>query len=131
MRSRRIEKRVDPRRLSNRRPGAQGIKKAPALKGHFFRGVRVVNVVRSRDSDRAMRQLINRMNADIARRLPKAYEAAARGKAFDRACERVLADGVEDNIDPAADEVEIQDNRFGEVLAAARERRRRGRSQRL
>src|ERR1700729_1375799 len=63
-----------------------------------------------------MRQLINRMNADVARRLAKADQVTARGKAPNRARERVLADGVEDNVDAAAlSEIE---HSSGEVLAA-------------
>ena len=45
---------------------------------------------------------IDGMGSDIARRLAKAYEPAARRKARDRALKRVLADGVEDHVDAAA-----------------------------
>ena len=56
------------------------------------------------------------MGPYIARRLPKAYEPAARREALDRTLKRVLADRVEDHVDAAA-RGEIQDG-FGEILAA-------------
>src|SRR3984957_7396076 len=116
MRSRRIEKRVDPRTFGNHRAGPQRVEQAPALNRHFLWRVRVVNVVRSRYRDRSMRQLVDRMNADVARRLAKADQAPARGKARNRSCEGVLADGVEDHIDPTAGG-EVEDSRT-EVLPA-------------
>jgi hypothetical protein len=42
------------------------------------------------------------MNADVARRLAKAYQSTARSKARYRTCKRVLANSVEDDVDPAA-----------------------------
>ena len=75
-----------------------------------------MDVVGPRDGRGTVGEPIDGMGADIARRLPEAYEATARRKALDRALKSVLADRVEDHVDAVA-RGEIQ-NRFGEVLAS-------------
>src|SRR5579863_7854491 len=56
------------------------------------------------------------MGADIARRLPEAYEPATRRKALNRTFKRVLADRVEHHVDAAARGK--FENSLGEILAA-------------
>ena len=54
-----------------------------------------MDVIGPRDGHGPVRKPIDGMGADIARRLAKADEMAARREALDRALERVLADRVD------------------------------------
>ena len=58
-------------------------------------------VVGAREGDRTVGEFVDGIRADVARRLTKAHEATARREGIERGLERVLADGVVDDLNAA------------------------------
>src|ERR1700722_2792241 len=96
----RVAQRISAGALGDDGAGTQRLEKTPALQDHLLRRVGIMDVVGPRDGRGTVGKAIDGMGSYIARRLPKAYEAAARREALDRALKRVLADRVEDHLEP-------------------------------
>src|SRR3954454_19038884 len=89
---------VAPWLLGDENAGLEGVKQPRGLKLQLGRRIGKMLVAGPRQSDGAAGEVVDGKGADIARGLTEADEMAARRQRADRSLERVLADGVVDDI---------------------------------